>query len=430
MIRTNNFIKTLSDKGLVDDAITLENGYDIQYKGNIVSVRLNDKGGALIYNQKKNTIMEVQSGRLDEVLHRYIAQSLFGMQTKEGLKGNKYDNLFFVPTKVIGNSVILEDPEGRKFTVKGSSPKAVLSYYEDARMVNADDAMILLDGFSAYSIHDRENIKSCVENEVELTLLKSSANIDDYAVAPRSEFINDVGTTVVGVFCCSSADKVNQINFEEDEKKIFAFNSAAKRNISSSTVRTKNPYAVKGKQIFNSVSGRKAVVNYCDSKYPDGLCVSAMEQMLAYETPAILSSAKMNDSVEYKTLYGKYLKNATSVQFRLDTNKSILSSVCDEGKSVAKFRMVPDLTGIRNSLKKEGYMLTELENGLDFYIEDPAIACIVSNCTEFVPVSEDAVNPVNKAGKIIGSECKKTLAEYGINDQKGVFSSITQIIVN
>ena len=155
-----------------------------------------------------------------------------------------------------------------------------------------------------------------------------------------------------------------------------------------------------------------------------------MEQMLAYETPAILTSAKMNDSVEYKTLYGKYLKNATSVQFRLDTNKSILSSVCNEGKSVAKFRMVPDLTGIRNSLKKEGYMLTELENGLDFYIEDPAIACIVSNCTEFVPVSEDAVNPVNKAGKIIGSECKKTLAEYGINDQKGVFSSITQIIVN
>jgi hypothetical protein len=224
MIRTDNYIKTLSDKGLVDDAITLENGYDIQYKGNIVSVRLNDKGGALIYNQKKNNVMEIQSGRLDEVLHRYIVQSLFGIQSKKGIKDNQFDNVFFVPTKVIGNSVILEDPAGRKWSVKNSTPKAVLSYYEDARMVNADDAMILLDGFSAYSIHDREPVKSCIDNDVELTLLKSSANVDDYAVAPRSECINDIGKTVVGVFCCSSSDKVNLINFEEDSNKVFAFN--------------------------------------------------------------------------------------------------------------------------------------------------------------------------------------------------------------
>ena len=254
MIRTDNYIKTLSDKGLVDDAITLENGYDIQYKGNIVSVRLNDKGGALIYNQKKNNVMEIQSGRLDEVLHRYIVQSLFGIQSKKGIKDSQFDNVFFVPTKVIGNSVILEDPTGRKWSVKNSTPKAVLSYYEDARMVNADDAMILLDGFSAYSIHDREPVKSCIDNDVELTLLKSSANIDDYAVAPRSECINDIGKTVVGVFCCSSSDKVNLINFEEDSNKVFAFNSPAKRNITSGTIRTKNPYAMKGKEVLKSAA--------------------------------------------------------------------------------------------------------------------------------------------------------------------------------
>ena len=429
MIRTDNYIKTLSDKGLVDDAITLENGYDIQYKGNIVSVRLNEKGGALIYNQKKNNIMEIQSGRLDEVLHRYIVQSLFGIQTKEGIKSNKYNNVFFVPTKVIGNSVVLEDPVGRKWTVKGSTPKAVLSYYEDARMVNADDAMVLLDGFSAYSIHDREPLKSCVENEVELTLLKSSANIDDYAVAPRSECINDIGKTLVGVFCCSSADKVNQINFEEDSSKIFAFNAPARRNITSSTMRTKNPYAIKGKEVFSSVAGRKAISNYVDTKYPDGLCLSAMEQVIAYETPAIILSAKMNERLEYKTTFQKYLKNATDVNFRMDSNKSVLAELCNS-TSVAKFRMVPDLSEIRNSLKKEGYLLSELENGLSFHIEDPAIACIVSNCCEFVPVSEDAVNMTNKVGKVIGSECKRTLAEYGINDQKGVFNSLTQIIIN
>ena len=54
MIRTDNYIRALSDKGLVDDAMLLENGYDIQYKGNIVSVRLNDKGGAVIFNKKKS----------------------------------------------------------------------------------------------------------------------------------------------------------------------------------------------------------------------------------------------------------------------------------------------------------------------------------------------------------------------------------------
>lgn len=429
MIRTDNYIKTLSDKGLVDDAITLENGYDIQYKGNIVSVRLNDKGGALIYNQKKNNIMEIQSGRLDEVLHRYIVQSLFGIQSKKGIKDNQFDNVFFVPTKVIGNSVILEDPAGRKWSVKNSTPKAVLSYYEDARMVNADDAMILLDGFSAYSIHDREPVKSCIDNDVELTLLKSSANIDDYAVAPRSECINDIGKTVVGVFCCSSGDKVNLINFEEDSNKVFAFNSPAKRNITSGTIRTKNPYAVKGKEVLKSAAGRKAIGKYVDTKYPDGLCLSAMEQVIAYETPEILVSSKMDCNLEYKNIFQKYLKNATDVNFRMDSNKSVLCEICNS-MSVAKFRMIPDLSEIRNSLKKEGYLLSELENGLSFHIEDPAIACIVSNCINFVPVSEDPLNRTNKVGKVIGSECKKTLADYGIDDQKGVFSSITQVIVN
>lgn len=429
MIRTDNYIKALSDKGLVDDAITLENGYDIQYKGNIVSVRLNDKGGALIYNQKKNNIMEIESGRLDEVLHRYIVQSLFGIQTKEGIKSNKYDNVFFVPTKVIGNSVILEDPAGRKWTVRGSNPKAVLSYYEDARMVNADDALVMLDGFSAYSIHDREPLKSCAEMDVELTLLRSSANIDDYAVSPRSECINDVGKSVVGVFCCSSADKVNQINFEEDCNKIFAYNTPARRNVTSGTMRTKNPYAAKGKQIFSSISGRKAINNYVDTKYPDGLCLSAMEQVIAYETPAIVLSAKMNETLEYKNVFQKYLRSATDVTFQMDSNKSILCELCNS-TSVAKFRMVPDLSEIRSSLKREGYMLSELESGLSFHIEDPAIACIVSNCCEFVPVSEKPVNMTNKVGKVIGSECKKILADFGINDQKGVFNSLTKVIVN
>ena len=109
MIRTDNFVRALSDKGLIDDAMFLDSGYDIQYKGNIVSVRLNDKGGAVIFNQKKNDLVEIQSARLDEVLHKYIFQSLFGLQNKIGTREMDCKNVAFVPTKVVRNSVIFED---------------------------------------------------------------------------------------------------------------------------------------------------------------------------------------------------------------------------------------------------------------------------------------------------------------------------------
>ena len=431
MIRTENYIRTLADKGLVDDAVAVENGYDIQYRGNIVSVRFNDKGGALIYNQKKNTVTEIQSGRLDEVLHRYIIQSLFGLQTKTGIRNNLYKDVFLVPTKVISNALIFEDPCGRKFSVKGSSPHAVLSYYDEACTVNADDALILLSNFNVHSIRDPENITSNVEREVEMTLLKSDVNLDDYSVAPRSECINNVGQTIVGNFCCSSADKINMVNFEYNQARVFGFGSAPRKNITSSTIRTKNPYAAKAKAIVSSPKIEKLVSNHLNDKYPYGLCVSAMEQMLAYETPAILSANRVEiGNFEYKDEYAKALKNATSVQFRLDSNKSIVSAVCCEGKSVAKFRAVPNLAEIRNGLQKEGYLLTELENGLEFGIDDPAINCIICNCKNYVPVSEKPVNMANTVSRIIGSNCKNVLVEYGINDVKGVFSSITQIVVN
>lgn len=431
MIRTENYIKTLADKGLVDDAVIVENGYDIQYRGNIVSVRLNDKGGALIYNQKKNVVTEIQSGRLDEVLHRYIIQSLFGLQSRTGIRNNLYKDVFLVPTKVISNALIFEDPCGRKFSVKGSSPQAVLSYYDEACTVNADDALILLNNFDVHSIRDPENITSNVDREVEMTLLKSDVNLDDYSVSPRSECINNVGQTIVGNFCCSSADKINMMNFEYDQAHLFGFGAAPKKNITSSTIRTKNPYAAKAKAIASSAKIKKLVLNHVNDKYPYGLCVSAMEQMLAYEVPAILSSNRIEiGDLEYKGEYAKALKNATSIQFRMDSNKSILSAICCEGKSVAKFRAVPDVAEIRNGLKREGYLLSELENGLEFGIDNPAVNCIISNCKNYVPVSEKPMNMVNTVNKLVGSDCKKVLAEYGINDVKGVFSSITQIVVN
>ena len=431
MIRTDNFVKTLSDKGLVDDVITLTNGYDIQYKGNIVSVRLNGNGGALIYNQKKNGMVEVTSGRLDEVLHRYIMQSLFGTQTKRGMHDMDCDNVFFVPTKVIKNCVIFEDGCGRNYTVTDSTPQAILSFYKEACSVNADAVMVLLNGFTVYDSNVRDNaIKSSVEStEVEVQLLKCSVNIDDYAVSPRSSEINDVGQTVVGNFLCSSADKINQITFEEDEKNVFMYNSIAKRGITSSTIRTKNPLAVKAKAVIKSAADKKTVMNYVNEKYPNGLCLNAMEHVLAYETSAIFQNAK---TIDYgKMLINKYLKNADSVAFRLDSNKSIVSAISEDGKSVAKFRAVPNISSMRDVLKKNGYLITELESGLDFNITDPAVAAIFSNCTDFVPVTEKVLNTPNSVKKIIGSDCQRILNdEYNIRDEKGVFNSFVRVIIN
>jgi hypothetical protein len=85
---------------------------------------------------------------------------------------------------------------------------------------------------------------------------------------------------------------------------------------------------------------------------------------------------------------------------------------------------------MQDALKREGYFLSELQSGLEFNIKSEAVNAIVSNCKEFVPVSEKPVNVVNTVNKIIGSACTKVLGEYGINDKKGVFASLVSIIVN
>ena len=429
MIKTNNFVKTLSDKGLVDDAVFIENGYDIQYKGNIISVRLNNKGGALIFNHKRNNMVEIQSGRLDDVLHRYIFQSVFGIHSGIGVRGNTFENVAFVPTKVIKNAMIFEDAEGRKFTVKGTSPQAILSYFKQTVETNCDDIMVLLDGFQAYE-PGYTAIESSVESpEVEVQLLKCSTNFDDYAVSARPDAINDIGKTVVGNMLCSSADKVNLMTFEADTSKAFAYNVVARKNINSNTIRTKNPFAIKTKKVLSSNAQRNIVSDYVDQKYSYGLSIDAMEQVLAYEAPALFSAAKVDNPIDYKALFNRYLSKADSVQFRLDSNKSILCAVSNEN-SVAKFRATPLIASMHDSLQSEGYLLSELENGLEFNIKDTAVAAIVSNCKEFAPVAEKPLNMVNTVNKVIGSACTKVLSEYGIDDSKGVFTSLMTIAVN
>ena len=428
MIRTDNYIRSLSEKGLVDDAVLLENGYDIQYKGNIVSVRLNNKGGAVIFNQKKNNLVEIQSARLDEVLHKYIFQSLFGLQTKTGVKDFECKNVAFVPTKVIQSSVIFEDHEGRRFTMSGNSPQAVLSYYKRACEVNADDIMILQNNFVPYT-RTGDYIGSSVETpDVEVQILESSVNPEDYGVSPKVELINDVGRTIVGNFLCSAADKWALMTFEEDQDKLFAFNSLTRKSITSGTMRSKNPLVNSAKNQF--ASKRNVVSKYVDKKYPNGLCVSAMEKMLAYETPEICMEGGIENKIDYTYLFNSFVKNADKVQFRLDTNKSIFCAVEKAGVSVAKFRGVPVLSEMKQPLQNNGYLLAELESGVEFDGKDSTIGIIANACKNFVPVAEKPVNNVNTITKVIGSSCKETLMSYGLNDTKGVFSSFYRVILN
>ena len=427
MIKTSNFIKSAMAHGIFDDFVELENGYDIQYKGNIVSVRLNNKGGALIYNKKKGDVVEIKSGHLDNVLHRYIIQSMFGVQSKIGTRDIEFKDVFFVPSKVIKNSVIFEDSTGRKFTVKGSTPKAVLSMYNELADVNADDCMILLNGFEPY-FRPEEAPQYTKDKEIELQLLKCSLDVDDYSVFPKSSCINDVGQTIVGSFLVSSADKVSQMTFEEDEKKVFSSNGMSRRNVTSSAARIKNAYALSAKEILSS--SKKAVTSYLDEKYPDGLCVSSLEQVMAYEAPSLISASKVEGKVDYKKLFSEYLRNCDNASFRLDSNKSILCAFSVPGKSVAKFRAVPDVGALKSALQKDGYLLSELSDGLEFKSTQNIVSGIVNSCKDFAPVSEKMMNMPNTISRISGNDSKEVLSSYGIDDKKGVFSTFLRISIN
>ena len=429
MIKTSNFVRALLARGLVDDIKEIENGYDLQYKGSIVSVRLDNKGGALIYNNRKGDVVEVKSAHLDNVLHRYIVQSLFGIQSKKGTRDIEFKDVFFVPTKVVKNSVIFEDSVGRKFTVNGSNPKAVLSFYNELADVNADDCMLLLNNFDSY-FRPEEITSSVKDTDVELQILKCSFDVDDYAVFPKSECINDVGQTVVGNFLCSSADKISQMTFEEDVRKVFSSSAVSRKEINSSSVRVKNPLAQNVKGLLSSAKARKAALDYVNERYPNGLCVSSLEQTMAYEGPSLLKAAEVNETVNYKNLFASYLRNCDTVSFRLDSNKSILCSFNVPGKSVAKFRAVPDVGQIKNALQKEGYLLSELSNGLEFKSTKDVISGVVNSCKDFVPVSEKMINMPNVVSKIEGSEVKEVLSSYGIDDKKGVFAKLLRISVN
>jgi hypothetical protein len=151
---------------------------------------------------------------------------------------------------------------------------------------------------------------------------------------------------------------------------------------------------------------------------------------MAYEGPSLVKAANTRGNVSYKGLFSECLRNCDSVSFRLDSNKSILCSLNVPGKSLMKFRAVPDVGKIRNALQKEGYLLSELSDGLEFKSTSNAVSLVVNSCTDYAPVSEKMLNMANTVMKLSGMDAQKVLSSYGIEDKKGVFAGIVRISVN
>jgi hypothetical protein len=61
--------------------------------------------------------------------------------------------------------------------------------------------------------------------------------------------------------------------------------------------------------------------------------------------------------------------------------------------------------------------------------KETAIKAIVNNLKDFVPVVENTLNKANTITKITGNDCRAILQSYGLNDSKGVFNTITQVIL-
>lgn len=428
MIKTNAFVKSLLEKELVDDVAFLANGYDIQVDGKIVSVRVNEKGRAIIWNHNSSSITEVDSGRLDDVLHKFIIASCFGFQSKEGVHSIKCSNTFFVPVKLIKNNVVFADTLGREFVVSNTTKDAILSFFNEAAQVNADDCILMLDGFQKYDRHITSAKESVDENEVNVNLLKCSVSIDDYAVSPISSSINDVGKTVVGNFICSSSDKLNYMTFEDDLKNIGFGKSRS--NVTSSTIRSDNVFVKRAKVALNSSKGIKSVKEYLNAKYPAGLSVRAVESAMAYEAPSIFKHAGITDALSYKNLFNNYRVKADCITFRLDSNMAICSSIEKSGESIQTFRAVPDVEVIANALHREGYTLDELESGLTFEARSDIATSITNAMKNIVPLAEKVINSPNVVTKLVGSSVKDELKTFGISDDTGAFMCMNKVIIN
>ena len=202
LTNTEVFLESALVKGIVDSFDIVENGYNV-VKGDKSLNVIVGVDSALIRDGEK--LVEVKSSKLDNVLHHFIMNSLFGTKSKH----------YFVMSSFEGNTVFT-DISGQKWILQGVSPRAANMYFMQFVNNQASDALIANSRLVKYTKLVSSKAPEC-DLETEVQLMVSDCNPDAYAVNPSPSLINSVGKTVVGNFVVSAADKKVVEDFNKDE---------------------------------------------------------------------------------------------------------------------------------------------------------------------------------------------------------------------
>lgn len=429
MTKTDNFLKHMVAKGVVTEVQFLASGYDIKVGSDVVSVRLKGSN-AVIWNHKNPALTEIKSSRLDDVLHRYIVLSCMG-KTSGKTKLGDFTGVTFVPQAVVNNRVIFKDALNRSWIAGDNTAKSVMSFFENAKNVSAEDTLILLNGFEPFNKDYRFKIESSfVDADAEIMNIESSIDLDAYAVYPKSEAINKVGITGVGNFIASATDRANVQLFEGLENELQFKKVLHATNSSLADYKTKGVAEQVRKTIVSS--GKvKEFDSFCDKNYGNGLTVEALDSALTFDTGKIYSALGIDKPVtHFKPILQSMLNSGDSAFIRLDSNKEV--KVCAQKANIfsAMFKAIPNIETIKNGLARDGYTIQDLQQGMTVALDSEVLGAIMNSAMDFCPVEEKSYLSNLNAKSLIGSAVGKELVKFGINDTNRAFTKMNVLTVD
>jgi len=421
MTKTDNFVTSMLAKGMVDNVEMLANGYDIEKGNNKVSIRCNGSN-AIIWNHKDSSILEIQSGRLDDILHRYIVRSCVGLQSAENKYGS-FTNRAFIPTEVVSDRMVLSDATGKKWICSDSSPKATLEFYDSASLMGADDCMLLLPNLEEFKPGFKVSLNNSRDAGIEARMLFSCVNPEDYAVYPSADAIEPVGKTIVGNFVCSALDKATVMSFEENEKFIGSSTFPTAKAYIGSSLRTNDRNVKALQSAVASNHNEKGLTKYIENAH-SFMTSKALATELECEAPMIAQSLNTKVDFDYSKTYNTLRSRADSVKFTLSSSNKMLVNVEKNGVFSSRFTAIPNVESLKNVLSREGYLMSDVQTGLGFDAGNEVNASIMSCLTNLTPVVEKDRYFNAGLAKIYGKDVSQHLAAYGIKGDN-LFSSMT-----
>ena len=274
-----------------------------------------------------------------------------------------------------------------------------INYYNQLKDVHADHCLMLLSGFKKYSVTTMRCFTNSVETpQTEVNLLRCQVNPDDYSVYPLASAINEIGRNIVGSYLCSSADRVDVFNFENDEKSLFKIGRVAKR-VNSNSYRFRDRQIERNSRLIGS---RR-------------LTSGAMRE-------------RFNVTNDVK-LFNHYAKNADIIRLTLSNERELTCSMLRDGVFSADFRMTPNVENIKNVLHRGGYDLQDLASGISFRYDDDLAYSVIKACTDIRAKREKKYLKNNVIETISGRRATMQLKTYGIDDKSGVFNSIKRVTI-